>query len=171
MALYLLERNQKGAERLSLALSEALLAVKKCDLCRNLTDQTRCVLCQDSERNSEQLCIVESPGDVFALAKSVAYQGYYFVLYGHLSPLDGIGPQELGLHQLEERFKTGAIKELILATSSTVEGEATAYYLDELARPYNIEVTKIAHGIPLGGELEHFDGGTLAHAFDARKKI
>lgn len=170
MALFLLERHQEGAHKISHALLDAVEKIKKCQLCRNLTDHDLCDLCLDSKRRDDELCIVENPADVFALSQNVEYKGRYFVLFGRLSPLDGIGPHELGLDLLEERLASGKVRELILATNSTVEGEATAHYISELAKQFNVEVTRIAHGIPLGGELEYLDGGTLSHAFEARQK-
>lgn len=169
MALYLLERNQRGAEKISSTLSYALEMIQKCSQCRNLTDDDVCNDCLDMRRDDSLLCIVENPVDVFALSQNVEYKGRYFVLFGRLSPLDGIGPSELGLDLLESRFAAGEIKEIILATNSTVEGEATAHYISEIAKQYEIEVSRIAHGVPLGGELEYLDGGTLSHAFAARK--
>lgn len=169
MALYLLERNQLGAKKISHSLTKAVETIQKCEKCRNLTDSHICSDCLDKSRDDSLLCIVENPVDVFALRQSVEYKGRYFVLFGRLSPLDGIGPTELGLDLLENRFKEGEIKEIILATNSTVEGEATAHYISEIAKQYEIEVSRIAHGIPLGGELEYLDGGTLSHAFSARK--
>lgn len=169
MALYLLERNPKGAEKLSGSLTSALESIRKCSQCRNLTDHDICDDCQDMGRNDALLCIVENPVDVFALRQNIEYKGRYFVLFGRLSPLDGIGPSELGLDLLEKRFSEGVIKEIILATNSTVEGEATAHYIAEIAKQYEILVSRIAHGVPLGGELEYLDGGTLSHAFSARK--
>jgi len=169
MALYLLERNQVGAEKISRSLTHALETIQKCSQCRNLTDEDICSDCRDMSRNDALLCIVENPVDVFALRQSVEYKGRYFVLFGRLSPLDGIGPSELGLDLLESRFAEGIIKEIILATNSTVEGEATAHYISEIAKQYEIEVSRIAHGVPLGGELEYLDSGTLSHAFASRK--
>lgn len=171
MALYLLERNPSGADFLSKSITHALETIRKCKYCRNLTDEEVCSICNDERRDRTKLCIVESPTDVFALQQSVEYSGLYFVLMGNLSPLDGIGPSDIGLDTLEERFQEGIISELILATNSTVEGEATAYYIDEMAKPYNINVTRIAHGVPVGGELEYLDGSTLSHAFKARQKF
>lgn len=171
MALYLLDRNPEGARKLQASIGLALETITKCTVCRNLTDQPVCAHCLDEKRQNGQICVVENPSDVFALSQSVAYKGRYFVLYGRLSPLDGIGPEELGLSLLEAHLKTGDVTELILATNSTVEGEATAYYIDELAEPYGVKVTRIAHGVPLGGELEYLDGGTLSHAFNARQKF
>ncbi len=169
MALYLLERNQKGAQKISRSLEYAIETIQKCAQCRNLTDSDICGDCLDPRRDDSLLCIVENPVDVFALRQSIEYKGRYFVLFGRLSPLDGVGPSELGLDLLETRFKAGEIKEIILATNSTVEGEATAHYIAEIAKQYEIEVSRIAHGIPMGGELEYLDGGTLSHAFSARK--
>jgi len=130
-----------------------------------------CQSCIDPRRNDELLCIVETPADVLAISQATDFRGRYFVLMGHLSPLDGIGPAELGLDLLEQRFRQGGIKELILATNPTVEGETTAHYISEMAGEYAIESTRLAHGIPLGGELEFIDGGTLAHAFSGRRKL
>lgn len=169
MALYLLERNQLGAKKISRSLDHAVETIQKCTHCRNLTDSDICSDCLDMSRDDSLLCIVENPVDVFALRQSIEFKGRYFVLFGRLSPLDGIGPSDLGLDLLEQRFKEGQIKEIILATNSTVEGEATAHYISEIAKQYEVEVSRIAHGIPLGGELEYLDGGTLSHAFSARK--
>lgn len=169
MALYLLERNQKGAQKISRSLEYAIDTIQKCSQCRNLTDSDICHDCLDPRRDDSLLCIVENPVDVFALRQSIEYKGRYFVLFGRLSPLDGVGPSELGLDLLEARFKAGEVREIILATNSTVEGEATAHYISEIAKQYEIEVSRIAHGVPLGGELEYLDGGTLSHAFSARK--
>lgn len=169
MALYLLERNQLGAKKISRSLDHAVETIQKCTHCRNLTDSDICSDCLDMSRDDSLLCIVENPVDVFALRQSIEFKGRYFVLFGRLSPLDGIGPSDLGLDLLEQRFKEGEIKEIILATNSTVEGEATAHYISEIAKQYEVEVSRIAHGIPLGGELEYLDGGTLSHAFSARK--
>lgn len=171
MALYLLERNPTGAKKLSHSIDSAIDDIRKCSQCRNLTDEDICLVCSDKTRDESLLCVVENPADVFALSQSVEYKGLYFVLMGNLSPLDGIGPEDVGLDLLEERLSQGTIKELILATNSTVEGEATAFYIDEIAKPYNIQVTRIAHGVPVGGELEYLDSGTLSHAFRARQRF
>lgn len=171
LALFLLERNPKSAQQLVDALSYALINVQKCQECRNLSDHPLCTICENSERTREQLCIVEAPSDVYALERSTNYRGRYFVLHGRLSPLDGIGPEELGLSLLAERLASGEIEELILATNSTVEGEATAYYIDELAQQYQVPVTRIAQGVPMGGELDHLDADTLSLAFSARKRV
>ncbi len=171
MALYLLERNPNGAQKLSTAIDGAMTDIRKCTQCRNLTDEDVCLVCSDPTRDESLLCVVENPADVFALSQSVEYKGLYFVLMGNLSPLDGIGPEDVGLDLLEARLSQGVIKELILATNPTVEGEATAFYIDEIAKPYNVQVTRIAHGVPMGGELEYLDSSTLSHAFRARQRF
>lgn len=171
MALYLLDRDKEGAKAIEVGIHNALESIRRCNQCRNITDQPLCGFCLDETRDNGQICVVESPSDVFALSQNVVYKGRYFVLYGRLSPLDGIGPEELGLNLLENILQSGTISELILATNSTVEGEATAFYIDELAKPYKIKVTRIAYGVPMGGELEYLDEGTLAHAFKARQSF
>ncbi len=138
-------------------------------MCRDLSETELCALCASTKRDASQLCVIETPADVLAVEQATGFQGRYFVLMGHLSPLDGIGPAELGLDVLEARLAEGEIREIILATNPTVEGEATAYYIGELARERGIRATRIAHGVPLGGELESVDGGTLAHAFAGRR--
>jgi recombination protein RecR len=169
MALHLLERDRIGAERLVDALQTALERIGHCRLCRDLSETGLCALCASPSRDASQLCVIETPADVLAVEQATGFQGRYFVLMGHLSPLDGIGPAELGLDVLEARLDEGGIREIILATNPTVEGEATAYYIGELARERGIRATRIAHGVPLGGELESVDGGTLAHAFAGRR--
>ncbi len=171
MAYHLLERDRDGARDLAAALNEAVERVGRCSSCRTLSEQALCPLCANPRRERATLCVVESPTDVQALEHSTGYQGLYFVLMGHLSPLDGIGPDEIGLDSLAERLDEGEVKELILATNPTVEGEATAHYISELARARGIRATRIAHGVPLGGELEYVDGGTLSHAFNGRRDI
>lgn len=171
MALQLLERNRKGAQRLVGALTQACEKIGHCESCRTLTEQPVCHLCASSRRSEAQLCIVEMPADVFALEQSGTYSGKYFVLMGRLSPIDGIGPKELGLNVLEQRFKAGELEEVIIATNPTMEGEATAHYIAEMAKAQQLKVTRIAHGVPLGGELEYIDGGTLAHALACRREI
>jgi recombination protein RecR len=171
MAYHLLERNRQGGDRLAAALSVAMAEIKHCKRCRTFTEDDFCSLCVNTRREHSQLCIVESPSDVLAIESTASYRGLYFVLMGHLSPLDGIGPAELGLHQLEQRLKDETISELILATNPTVEGEATAHYIYDLCREHSTNVTRIAHGVPLGGELEYVDGGTLAHSFTGRQKF
>jgi len=169
MALHLLERNRDGAQRLVVALQAALDGIGHCRRCRDLSETETCALCADPRRDHALLCVVETPADVLAVEQATGFQGVYFVLMGHLSPLDGIGPAELGLEALEARLDAGEVREIILATNPTVEGGATAYYLAELARERGIRTTRIAHGVPLGGELESVDGGTLAHAFAGRR--
>ena len=171
MAYQLLERNRNGAHRLASALSTAMDNVKHCGRCRTFTEDELCHICSHQGRDQEKICIVESPSDVLAIESTASYKGLYFVLMGHLSPLDGIGPEELGLGELELRLKEENFKELILATNPTVEGEATAHYIYDLCRECNTEVTRIAHGVPLGGELEYVDGGTLAHSLSGRQRF
>ena len=171
MAFYLLQRDRNGAKMLADTLLNALQQVKHCQRCRTLTEQAVCELCNDATRDDAVLCIVESPADVWIINQATAFKGRYFVLHGRLSPLDGIGPDELGLDDLEQQLATGKVKELILATNSTVEGEATAYYLSEIAKKHQVQASRIAHGVPMGGELEFIDSGTLAHAFNGRKAV
>lgn len=171
MTFHLLERNRDGAERLTNALSEALQQVQHCSRCRILSESELCERCADTTRQQLQLCVVEMPSDVVAIEQATQYKGQYFVLSGHLSPLDGIGPEALGIPQLIQLFDQQHIEEVILATNPTVEGEATAHYISQLAQARNIKVTRLAHGIPLGGELEYVDSGTLSHAFSGRESI
>ena len=171
MALHLLERDRDGGRRLVEALQAALDGIGHCRLCRDLSETDVCALCANPRRDRSLLCVIETPADVLAVEQATGFQGVYFVLMGHLSPLDGIGPAELGLEALEARLDEGEVREVILATNPTVEGEATAYYLAELARERGIRATRIAHGVPLGGELESVDGGTLAHAFAGRRDL
>jgi len=145
--------------------------IHHCRRCRSLSDTEVCVLCSNSRRDKTTLCIVETPSDVVALEQAISYGGLYFVLGGHLSPLDGVGPKELGLDGLDRRLAEGDVRELILATNPTVEGEATAHYIAEMAKARQIRVTRIAHGVPLGSELEYMDGGTLSHAFAWRTEL
>jgi recombination protein RecR len=169
MTLHLLQRDRDAAGRLSEALRHALDKVGLCGQCRTLTENALCEHCADPARDRSLLCIVESPAEVFAIGRATGYKGLFFVLNGRLSPLDGIGPEELGLDVLERRLKEDGVAELILATNTTVEGEATAHYLSDMARRHGVRTTRIAHGIPFGGELEYVDGATLSHAFDGRK--
>lgn len=171
MALHLLERDRQGAGRLSQALAQAVEGVGECSRCRTLTEQTLCTICANIRRNKALLCVVETPADVLAIEQAGTYQGTYFVLHGHLSPIDGVGPSDLGLDKFVELLATGEIDEVILATNPTIEGEATAHYIAERAKKHQVTVSRIAHGVPLGGELEYIDGGTLAHAFSSRQKI
>ena len=171
MAFYLLQRDRNGAKLLSETLVHAINKIGHCQQCRTLTEHTLCEICADNSRDNSLICIVESPADVWIVDQATVFKGRYFVLHGRLSPLDGIGPDELGLDLLEQRLATGIIKELILATNSTVEGEATAYFISEIARKHQVQASRIAHGVPMGGELEFIDSGTLSHAFKGRKEI
>lgn len=171
MAFHILERNRDGGRQLASVLAKAVKEIGHCSRCRTLTEQDICRLCANPQRVGTSLCVVENPSDVMALEQATDYRGLYFVLGGRLSPLDGIGPNELGLNYLRDRLAGGEVKELILATTTTVEGEATAHYISGLAAPYAINITRIAHGVPLGGELEYVDSGTLAHAFAGRQQI
>jgi recombination protein RecR len=171
MALHLLERDRAGAGRLANSLLNAVEGVGRCQRCRTLTEQAHCGICANNRRDNGLLCVVETPGDVLAIEQAGTYQGKYFVLLGHLSPIDGIGPEDIGVDQLITLLQQEAITEVILATNPTVEGEATAYYISERAKHLNVTVSRIAHGVPLGGELEFIDGGTLAHAFSSRRSL
>ena len=172
MAFTLLERNREGAMTLSQALHDAMEHVTNCDQCRTFTESSLCALCANPSRGeSAQICIVESPQDILAIEQTSQYKGRYFVLMGHLSPIDGIGPSELGLDILQNRLVAESVEEVILATNPTVEGEATAHYISEMCRRQNIPSTRIAHGVPVGGELEYIDGNTLSHAFSGRRPI
>lgn len=171
MSFHLLERNREGGERLATAISQALEKVHHCQRCRILSESELCPRCADDTRQQDILCIVEMPSDVLAIEQATHYRGQYFVLSGHLSPLDGIGPDALGIPRLIQWLDENTIKEVILATNPTVEGEATAHYISELAKARQIHVTRLAHGIPLGGELEYVDSGTLSHAFSGRESV
>jgi recombination protein RecR len=171
IAFHLLERDRDGAAMLSTALADAVEGMGHCSRCRMLTEHEFCSICSANGRDASQLCVVESPADVMAVEDATSFRGLYFVLMGHLSPLDGIGPEELGLSRLEERLGGDGIKELIIATNPTVEGDATAHFLAELAARYKVQASRIAHGVPLGGELEYVDSGTLSHAFYGRRLI
>ncbi|MBB6523322.1 recombination mediator RecR [Pseudoteredinibacter isoporae] len=171
MALHLLERDKPGAAKLASSLQQAIEHVGRCKLCRTLTEQDICATCTNPQRDSRLLCVVETPADVLAIEQAGNYSGRYFVLLGHLSPIDGIGPEDIGIDVLLERLQNEHIEELILATNPTIEGEATAHYLAEQAKRLEVRVSRIAHGVPLGGELEYIDGGTLAHAFNSRQGL
>lgn len=171
MAYYLLERNRNGGRVLATVLQKAVEEVQHCSKCRTLTEQEICSICNSSQRETGELCIVESPSDITVIEQSGIFQGQYFVLMGHLSPIDGIGPQQIGLDVLERRLLDGKITELIIATNPTVEGEATAHYIQQVAQKLNVTVSRLAQGIPMGGELEYLDSGTLSQAFLARKTI
>jgi len=169
MAFHLLEHDRASGMKLATILQAAMENVGHCDHCRTFSEDKLCRICNNSSRQQDSLCVVENPSDVLALEQATHYQGYYFVLMGKLSPLDGIGPEELGLKLLESRLSEGKVKELILATNPSVEGEVTAHYISELAEKYKIKTTRIAHGIPIGGELDYVDSGTLSHAFSGRR--
>ena len=171
MTLHLLERDREGAQQIAEAIEAVLAKVKNCQQCRNFSELDVCEICSDSKRDSGLLCVVEAPVDVMAIEQSGSFKGHYYVLMGHLSPIDGIGPEQLGLDALCDRFATGTINEVILATNPTVEGEATAYYISERARDASVTVSRIAHGVPLGGELEYTDASTLAHALSGRTVV
>jgi recombination protein RecR len=171
MTLHLLERDREGATALARALQRAVARIDHCSRCRNFTELELCEICADPRRDHSTVCVVETPGDVLAVEQSGSYRGLYFVLMGHLSPIDGIGPAEIGLDRFESGVLNDGVREVILATNPTVEGEATAYYLTDMLLPRGIKVSRIAHGVPLGGELEYVDGSTLAHAFTGRRAV
>lgn len=171
MALHLLERDRQGGERLAVALEAAMRRIGNCSRCRNFSEEPVCSLCASDQRDRNLLCVVESPADLAAIEQATGYRGLYFVLLGRLSPLDGLGPQEIGLDLLARRLEEDAVKEMIVATNPNVEGEATAHYLGQLAHAAGVRVTRLAHGVPLGGELEYVDRNTLAHAFGGRLSL
>ncbi|ASL26160.1 recombination mediator RecR [Azotobacter chroococcum] len=170
MALHLLERDRSGGLRLAQTLTQALERVGHCRQCRTLSEDELCPQCADPRRDDALLCVVQGPMDVFAIEQT-GYRGRYFVLKGHLSPLDGLGPEAIGIPELLMRIEQGAFEEVIIATNPTVEGEATAHYIAQMLAPRGVTVSRIAHGVPLGGELELVDGGTLSHALAGRKPI
>ena len=171
MCYHLLERQRDAGRELAAALLAAMDGVRNCERCRTLSESAVCRICASTRRDGSQLCVVETPSDVSAMEHGSGYGGLYFVLMGRLSPLDGIGPAEIGLELLEQRLAEGEVSELILATSYTPEGEATAHYVGEMARERALRVTRIAHGIPVGGELEYVDAGTLAFALRGRREL
>ncbi len=171
MALYLLERDQAGARRLADGIVDALDKVRHCDQCRNFSDQPRCAICTDPARDQATICVVETPADVIAVESSAAFRGRYFVLLGRLSPLDGLGPEQLGLDDLEQQLGRGDIDEIIIATSATVEGDITAQYIADHAAKHGISTSRLARGIPIGGELEFVDSGTLSRALSGRQRF
>ena len=171
MALHLLQRDRDGGRRLARALGIAMQDIRHCQRCRNFTAADVCRICADEQRDASLLCVVEGPSDVLAIEAATGYRGLYFVLLGRLSPLDGIGPNDLGLQALDQRLGEGVVKEIVIATNSTVEGEATAHYLREMAVQRGVRVSRLAQGVPLGGELEHTDRSTLAHAFSTRQPM
>ncbi len=171
IAYHLLERDRPGGRRMADALNLAMERIGHCRRCRNLSEDELCRICASTHRDRSKLCVVETPADVAAIEQAAAYSGFYFVLMGRLSPLDGIGPDDLHLDTLEGLLDGGDVEEVILATNPTVEGEATAYYIAELATQRGIRATRIAHGVPVGGELEFVDGGTISHALSGRREL
>jgi len=171
MTFHLLQRDREGAKRLAETLLQAVARIGHCEGCRTLTEERLCMICTNPARDRSSLCVVETPADVWAVDQAMVFNGLFFVLHGHLSPLDGVGPDDLALDRLDERLASGEIKELILATNATVEGDATAHFISELARQRHVRATRIAHGVPLGGELEYVDSGTLSHSFSGRKEL
>ena len=171
MAFHVLERDRVGAKRLADQLAAAVERIGNCARCRTFSESPVCSLCASSARDQSLLCVVETPVDQLAIEQATGYRGVYFVLLGRLSPLDGLGPRELGLDSLAQRLGEGVVQELIVATNPTVEGEATAHMLAQLARAAGVRASRLAHGVPLGGELEYIDRGTLAHAFGGRQNI
>ncbi len=171
MAYHVLERDREGAQNLSEALASAVERIGHCARCRDFSETELCPICANASRDAHLLCAVESPADRLVIEQATGYRGFYFVLQGRLSPLDGIGPRELGLEKLAARLAEGEVRELVIATNPTVEGEATAHYLAQLSRQHGVKPTRLAHGVPLGGELEYVDRGTLSHAFGTRGEM
>lgn len=171
MAYHVLEREREGGKRLAETLAASIERIGHCARCRDFAETELCAICASAARDAHQLCAVESPADRLAIEQATGYRGLYFVLQGRLSPLDGVGPNELGLDRLANRLAEGEVKELIIATNPTVEGEATAHYLAQLARKHGVRPSRLAHGVPLGGELEYVDRGTLSHAFGSRTEM
>jgi len=168
MAFHLLERGRDNGNKLAIIMAKAMKQVGHCHRCRTFTEEAICHLCSNTKRDESLLCIVENPSDVAAIEHTSPYKGFYFVLMGHLSPIDGIGPADIGIDLLKKRLALGTVNEIILATNATVEGEATAHYISTLAKQFKIKTTRLAYGIPMGGELDLIDSHTLAHAFSAR---
>lgn len=171
MTLHLLQHNRGGALTLAKALTEAVERVQHCDCCRNFSEEPLCHICQDARRDAALICVVETPSDVAAIESTSTFKGRYHVLMGHLSPLDGVGPNDIGLDVLDERVSEGGITEVILATSSTVEGEATAHYIASMMRSKGVSVSRLARGVPMGGELDYVDSSTLAQALSGRRPL
>ena len=171
MAYHVLERGRDGGRQLAQVLAEAVEKIGHCERCRDFSETPVCLTCASASRDAHTLCVVESPADRLAIEQATGYRGFYFVLQGRLSPLDGIGPRELGLASLSTRLAEGEVRELIIATNPTVEGEATAHYLAQIARQHEVRPSRPAHGLPLGGELEYVDRGTLSHAFGSRSDV
>lgn len=171
MAYHLLQRDQDGARRLAISMKNAVERVRHCNLCNTFTETEICEICASLRRDRSLLCVVETPGDLLMMEQTQTYRGLYFVLMGRLSPLDGIGPRDIHLDALIRRAADGIVKEVILATNFTVEGEATAHYISELLGERGLKVSRIARGLPVGGELEHVDAGTLAQAYIERRVV
>jgi recombination protein RecR len=171
MAYYLLQRDRKGAAKLGSSLENALQVLGHCTLCNNFSESPICPLCTSEKREPSQLCVVEMPTDLMMMEQTQSYNGMYFVLMGRLSPLDGVGPKEINLDKLIKRAQDGVTQEVILATNYTVEGEATAHYISELLKTRGIAVSRIARGLPMGGEIEYVDSGTLSMALLGRKQL
>jgi len=171
MAYHLLQRDHPGALRLGAALEQAVQRIRHCEKCNTFTEEAVCELCRSSRRDAALLCVVETPGDLLMMEQAQCYEGMYFVLMGRLSPLDGVGPREIHLDRLLRRAQDGVVREVVLATNFTVEGEATAHYVGELLRERGLKVSRIARGLPVGGELEHVDSGTLARAVVERREL
>ena len=171
IAYHLLQYDRAGAERLAQTLGRAVQSIRRCAKCNSFTEAELCALCGSGKRDPAQLCVVETPGDLLMMEQTLAYQGLYFVLMGRLSPIDGIGPREIGLDVLQRRVADGAVKEVIVATNYTNEGEATAHYIGEMLKERGLKITRIARGIPVGGELEYVDTGTLAQAYTERRPV
>ncbi|GHH50393.1 MULTISPECIES: recombination mediator RecR [Gammaproteobacteria] len=171
MAYHVLEREREGGQRLAETLAQAVERIGHCVQCRDFSETEVCAICANAGRERQQLCVVESPADRLAIEHATGYRGLYFILQGRLSPLDGIGPRELGLDRLAERLAQGEVQELIIATNATVEGEATAHYLAQLARQHRVRPSRLTQGMPLGGELEYVDRGTLSYAFGSRTEM
>jgi recombination protein RecR len=171
MVLHLLQKDRQGGSALAVALEQAVTQVGRCDGCRNLCETQLCNYCRDPRRDDTLLCVVESPGDILAIEQAGGFRGRYFVLHGRLSPIDGVGPDELGMDELLARVKEQQPEEVILATNPTVEGEATAHYISQMLKAAVANISRIAHGVPIGGELEYIDGGTIVHALQGRRRI
>jgi recombination protein RecR len=171
MAYHLLQHDRAGAEHLSQALGAALANVRRCAKCNNFAEEELCALCRSARRDPALLCVVETPADLSMVEQTLSYSGMYFVLMGRLSPLDGVGPRDIGLDRLLERIAGGEVQEVILATNFTNEGEATAHYIAEMLRARGVRASRIARGVPLGGELEYVDAGTISQAILERREI
>lgn len=172
MAFHILQRNKDGGKHLAQVLLSSIQDIGNCTQCRTLSETALCKICDNPMRDNSLLCIVETPADIIAIEQTGGFRGLYFVLMGHLSPIDGIGPEQIGIEQLRQRLQQGIVTEIIMATSTTVEGETTAYYIAEIAKVFNnVRITRLALGMPLGGELEHLDGSTLARALSQRSDV